>query len=243
MYLKIKITANTYEADDTCVYSGSVSKRTPPPEPTARRKQTREKLLDAAYETFTEVGFQAAAVALVCERAGFTRGAFYSNFASKDELFAALLAREYNRRADTLRGITARAAALLHASPERLTQERAAEFITEFFGAITNDPNWYALELELLLHHFRGAGGEGTVQDFLGQFRMELTELITELVVAAGRRFVIPAARVITALTGLRERAFRTALVNGGMAPEATADLGESIAELLFALTTEVPHA
>lgn len=56
-----------------------------------RRAQTRARLLDAAHEIFGEVGMHAASVEMICERAGFTRGAFYSNFDSKDELFFALI--------------------------------------------------------------------------------------------------------------------------------------------------------
>ncbi|MCR2815137.1 TetR/AcrR family transcriptional regulator [Microbacterium jiangjiandongii] len=60
---------------------------------TRSRENTRGRLLDAALEVFAEVGLDAASVETVCERAGFTRGAFYSNFASKGELFLALIAR------------------------------------------------------------------------------------------------------------------------------------------------------
>lgn len=56
-----------------------------------RREQTRARLLDAAHEVFGEVGMSAASVEMICERAGFTRGAFYSNFESKEELFLALV--------------------------------------------------------------------------------------------------------------------------------------------------------
>ncbi|WP_314453418.1 helix-turn-helix domain-containing protein [uncultured Microbacterium sp.] len=63
------------------------------PATTRRRENTRSRLMDAAAEMFAEVGIDAASVEAVCERAGFTRGAFYSNFASKEELFLALCAR------------------------------------------------------------------------------------------------------------------------------------------------------
>ena len=59
----------------------------------ARRAQTRDRLMDAALDVFAERGVLAASVEEVCERAGFTRGAFYSNFATKDELCVALLTR------------------------------------------------------------------------------------------------------------------------------------------------------
>lgn len=60
---------------------------------TRSRENTRARLLDAAAQVFAEVGLDGASVEAVCERAGFTRGAFYSNFESKDELFLDLAAR------------------------------------------------------------------------------------------------------------------------------------------------------
>ncbi len=63
------------------------------PAPSRRRENTRTRLMDAAAEMFAEVGIDAASVEAICECAGFTRGAFYSNFASKEELFLALCAR------------------------------------------------------------------------------------------------------------------------------------------------------
>lgn len=59
---------------------------------TRRRENTRARLLDAAAQVFAEVGLEGASVEAICERAGFTRGAFYSNFESKDELFLQLAA-------------------------------------------------------------------------------------------------------------------------------------------------------
>ena len=56
-----------------------------------RRAQTRAALLDAAARVFVERGFAGASVEAIAADAGFTRGAFYSNFASKEELFVELL--------------------------------------------------------------------------------------------------------------------------------------------------------
>ena len=65
---------------------------------TPRRQRTRDRLLDAAYEVFAEQGVHASTVEEVCERAGFTRGAFYSNFTTKEELFAALMERQHSQQ-------------------------------------------------------------------------------------------------------------------------------------------------
>lgn len=67
---------------------------------TRSRENTRARLLDAAEAVFAEIGLDAASVETVCERAGFTRGAFYSNFASKDELFLALVERSSRQKLD-----------------------------------------------------------------------------------------------------------------------------------------------
>ena len=60
------------------------------PRVSKRRAETREKLLAAAADVFAERGFGRATVEEICEHAGFSRGAFYSNFDSLDELFFAL---------------------------------------------------------------------------------------------------------------------------------------------------------
>ncbi len=58
-----------------------------------QRERTREKLLDAAADAFAEHGFEGASIDDIAARAGFTRGAFYSNFADKTELLVTLCDR------------------------------------------------------------------------------------------------------------------------------------------------------
>jgi AcrR family transcriptional regulator len=55
------------------------------------RDDTREKLFEAAARVFEEQGIGGASVEAIAAAAGFTRGAFYSNFNSKDELIIAML--------------------------------------------------------------------------------------------------------------------------------------------------------
>jgi AcrR family transcriptional regulator len=57
------------------------------------RQRTRDRLLDAAAEVFARLGYHGASLEAVADAAGFTKGAVYSNFATKGELFAALLLR------------------------------------------------------------------------------------------------------------------------------------------------------
>jgi AcrR family transcriptional regulator len=55
------------------------------------RDDTREKLYEAAARVFEEQGIGGASIEAIAAAAGFTRGAFYSNFRSKDELIIAML--------------------------------------------------------------------------------------------------------------------------------------------------------
>ena len=61
------------------------------------RDQTRERLLDAALAMFMKKGFAATSVEDIADTAGYTRGAFYSNFNSKGDLYIELLRRDHTK--------------------------------------------------------------------------------------------------------------------------------------------------
>jgi len=63
-----------------------------------RRAQTREQLLDAAAAVFARLGYRGASLEEVAAEAGFTKGAVYSNFATKADLFLALADRIIKER-------------------------------------------------------------------------------------------------------------------------------------------------
>ena len=63
---------------------------------------TRQRLLDAAEAAFASEGFGGASLDRIAEAAGLTRGAIYSNFADKADLFAAVLDRRLERRAEEI---------------------------------------------------------------------------------------------------------------------------------------------
>jgi AcrR family transcriptional regulator len=59
--------------------------------PERRKELTRQTLVEAAAEVFAEKGIPGASLDEIAERAGFTRGAIYSNFGGKDDLILAVL--------------------------------------------------------------------------------------------------------------------------------------------------------
>lgn len=87
------------------------------------RDEVRDRILDAALTVFAAEGFAGATIDAIGQAAGFTKGAVYSNFESKDELFLALLDRQFESRGaliatalDSGQGDTAAIAAALSRS-------------------------------------------------------------------------------------------------------------------------------
>ena len=66
--------------------------------PQARRIATNARILDAALAVFTEQGFEHSQLEQVAERAGCSRGAIYAQYASKEEVFLALIEQRVRTR-------------------------------------------------------------------------------------------------------------------------------------------------
>src|SRR6478609_1674238 len=81
---------------------GSAIPATPARVPRPRKDEVRGRVLRAAGAVFAERGFAAATLDQVAAAAGFTKGAVYSNFGSKDELFLALMEAEAADRVDVV---------------------------------------------------------------------------------------------------------------------------------------------
>ena len=71
------------------------------------RARTRERLLNAAHTVFNECGFGPASIDRITTTAGYTRGAFYSNFDDKLDLLVALLGRDLERLRNEAVALTA----------------------------------------------------------------------------------------------------------------------------------------
>ena len=71
-----------------------------------RRLDTRERLIAAARECFIAKGFADTTIEDIAGRAGYTRGAFYANFAHKRELLIEILRRDRDRLLTKVRPAT-----------------------------------------------------------------------------------------------------------------------------------------
>lgn len=69
-----------------------------------QRDQTRSRILDAAEELFATKGYSGASLDEIAETAGYSKGAVYSNFSGKDELFLVLMQRRAEREEQAAAG-------------------------------------------------------------------------------------------------------------------------------------------
>lgn len=127
----------------------TIADGTPGREPrvTKRRVETRQRLLEAALAVFAEQGFGRSTVEQVCSRAGYTRGAFYSNFSTLDELFLAM----WEQRSAEL---VARMRTALEAV-ERAAVHDVDGVVAHLLGAVPLEDEWYRVSAEFTAHALR----------------------------------------------------------------------------------------
>jgi AcrR family transcriptional regulator len=158
-----------------------------------RREATRQKLLDAAALVFAEEGLDAASVEAICERAGFTRGAFYSNFDSKDELFLELAGRVARSRVDSVRE---RVALLESEGDLRDVSVDGLSLVQQVLDVSGDDRLAILLMSEIRIHALRDPqlGSAYLAQD--AEMRASVAQIITDIGTAKHIVFRLPADEV-----------------------------------------------
>ncbi|PKQ23474.1 MAG: TetR/AcrR family transcriptional regulator [Actinobacteria bacterium HGW-Actinobacteria-5] len=179
----------------------------------SRRQHTRDRLIDAATGLFAEKSIEGASVEEISERAGFTRGAFYSNFDSKEELCLEIV----RQRGEQLLETTRRALAVIPDSPvnAQWLEEIIAKVITVLDVGFTFDDNWVLVRQELRLYAFRNP----TFRPALIEVEQDANNLASEALAAAlarhGASLRIPLDQLMVTLDAFCERTRVDSILNG----------------------------
>jgi AcrR family transcriptional regulator len=178
--------------------------------PKRRRSNTRARLLEGALEVFAERGFSGASVEDICDRAGFTRGAFYSNFASKDELVLALFQATTDRLLEQI-------SALL---PEHANQP--VTLLDAVLGllddAAPDQRQWHLISTEFTLHALRNPEAARALNEQRAMFRAQLTQLVKE----SGLSFSVPPEQFVRLVIALHEGARSQSLLEPRKVPSGS---------------------
>jgi AcrR family transcriptional regulator len=187
-----------------------------------RREATRQRILDAAREVFAERGVIGGSVEDICERAGFTRGAFYSNFNDKDDVLDALVEREH-------------ASLLAHLDASFVEVHREVEeaeslvavlsgIVDRILRSIPVDRQLSLVQTELEIFAIRRPEHARRFLETNNRFRERIGTLIDEAMLRYGRELLVDPSVITDAIVAIAERSVRRALLAGGDAdPDAMA--------------------
>lgn len=141
------------------------------------RKRTRERLLDAAADVFKRLGYHGASLEAVAEAAGYTKGAVYSNFDTKADLFLALLDRT----------VEAEIATQVDQFAGKTVAQVIDELETVLNRQIRNDPQWAVLQMEFWLVAARDPGVRERLVAKSEPYRVLAGEMIDDMLAREGR--------------------------------------------------------
>ena len=173
-------------------------------------------MLDAAQEVFAERGVIGGTVEDICEQAGFTRGAFYSNFADKDDLLDALVERDHAR----LLGHLDASLALVDREVAEATDLEAVlgSIVDRILRSIPVDRKLSLIQTELEIHAIRRPELSRRFIETNDRFRERIGAFISDAMHRHGRELLVSEADITDTVVAVAERSVRRALLEGGAA-------------------------
>jgi AcrR family transcriptional regulator len=169
----------------------------------ARTDATRRKLLAAAEQVFARSGYEAARLEDIAAAAGYTRGAFYANFDSKEDIFFALLQDWVN---ETVRSITS----LLSRYESRKGRVRA---LRQHYVEMAHDRRLVLFSLEYKLFAVRHPEAHARIRVRLERLKKCGAEILG-MASGSPKRLGISNRAAATALGGLSHALLLERLVN-----------------------------
>lgn len=157
--------------------------------------ETRQKLLDAAAELTVRDGLAALSTRAVCLAAGFTQGAFYSNFTDMDALLLALMEQHLDREIDNL--------GLLVAKRDGIDLASVTSALTGHFAALTQNRSWSVLSVELQLHALRDPAFADNYDKVRARYIEALSGILARLAHAHAISFSLSTQEVASGLHAL----------------------------------------
>ena len=203
----------------------------------ARREATRTRILDAARIVFGEKGVIGATIEDICEQAGFTRGAVYSNFADKDDILRAVIEREHQALLDHLTESFELVDAEVAAASS--LESAVTTLVRRIVRSIPIDRQVSLIGTEHEIHAVRRPELAGTFLAVNLAFRERLAAALVDALGRIGREPSVDPLDIIDAVMAIGERSVRRALIEG---PDADPDdLSEAVLpSVLLALSHPV---
>jgi AcrR family transcriptional regulator len=159
-----------------------------------RKERTRADIVAAARESFLHHGFHGASLDLIAEDAGYSKGAVYSNFESKDDLFLAILDAHFALRMRRYTDV---------ALDEERLEDAYRAVARVMYDADRAEPEWGPLLLEFWAHASRRPSLRKAVVERRTRFLDSIAALIDELLVRHHAELKVSAKEAAKASGGL----------------------------------------
>ncbi|MDC8760681.1 TetR/AcrR family transcriptional regulator [Janthinobacterium fluminis] len=140
--------------------------------------QTRARLIDTAQQLFVTNGYGGTSIRDIADRAGYSQGAFYSNFASKEEVLLELLRGHMEAEGAQLSKIL---------DSEGHAPEQIFEELQTWAATLNHDADWCMMSIELQLHANRSPTFATKYQAVWDAHRGRLGGVVGKLFAALGR--------------------------------------------------------
>lgn len=165
------------------------------PVPRVPRDEVRRRLLDAAAEVFAERGYQAARLDEIAYAAGFTKGAVYSNFASKHALLSELI-EQHVRNQFAVKIVEVRA----KQRPKRVLEDIA----NVYAQGIVEENVWGRLLVEIAQQAGHNPEVRKVYVEVRRALRDELADQLSNAFTELGIELAVPVEQVALTLQALR---------------------------------------
>ncbi|GAA1305187.1 MAG: TetR/AcrR family transcriptional regulator [Brachybacterium tyrofermentans] len=174
---------------------------------TRRKENTRTKLVRASLDVFVEKGIDGVTVDDLVRAAGFTRGAFYSNFSTKEEVFSALFASVTEEMLEIANTSVASALAAAHAegsTPGSLSEiDDATIMVAVFEGIRPFGRQWYLLYSDAIARSLRDEAMRAELAVQRERLRDQIGKLLSTRMEENGDRPLLPPEDLAQLLVGV----------------------------------------
>ena len=156
--------------------------------PERRRERTRQHLIDAGVVVFGQRGYHGASLDEVAAMAGFTKGAVYSNFKSKEDLFVAVLEDQVQAQIGQVEAMLGE-----RPMPDDVDYAAMRELLTPQY-----EVNWTVLYLEFVVYALRNPSAMAKVAAYRRRTRDAVERLVQQTWASQGFEAEISARAVAT---------------------------------------------
>jgi len=217
-----------------------------------RRQRTRAALQEAALTVFARRGVAGASIEEICEEGGFTRGAFYSNYGTKDDLILEIIDQEFARAVAGATDLASRhmegEACAVPAMEGEVAADGTDEHIAvlrraldEFDLPFSPTPAAIIAQRDIELHSLRHPQLRARLEAVKARHTERLEATVAELLSSYGARATVPMSVLIDACHACYNQAAEQAVAAAPDAP--TVSIDRSILLAVLVAFIEFPQA